>query len=195
MSSQNTKKREEQAKLRMISQAKDGKPEQVEQAQNEYTLSVVDDKLKYVLKDPNGYIISIDFFQISEISRVSYNVVMDQLTLITKETMGDIGETKIPVRNNQGQVISNKLVMSGQIRPFKTVIEGRVIIEPFLKVWLNRPSITKAEQKAFEEIFEGFKAHDAARAKIAAITEQKLQEAEGNKAGVIINTEGKPLKV
>lgn len=146
----------------------------------EVTISILRRKLKVALRDPLGYMISLDLIDIEKIHRVSYNVLTDELTIVFPETSGRIGMFPVEIVDQKTGEGTGEITkeLAGQITSYKTAIQGKEQIMKFLKIWLNMDTIS-------DEDFEGFKHHKIATDKIAQAAKIKAEQMEKSKLGLV----------
>lgn len=150
-------------------------------------VEIVGKMLKTMLSDPMGYLVAIDFIQISNVTRCSYNVIMNELVIVLPETTGRIGEMQIPITNQQGKKTGGmRQEVAGQITSFKTKISGEEDIRKFLEVYVGESPLS-------EETFQGFKHYNIAKEVLNKAAQLKREEADKKKGGSLVDEHGEPL--
>lgn len=142
----------------------------------ETRVTVVGDCIKTVLKDINGYILSVDLFKVKSVSRVSFNVAQCELIIVLPETMGSIGEVEKPLFGPGGTKTGGvRKELEGNTGPFKITIRTEPVIRQFLTVWNGVMDNTE---------FEGFEAYLAHQEKMKiAMEEAKQRDIEAKAKG------------
>lgn len=167
------------------------RPEREEFIHDVALIGEQDKQLMITTSDSNKYIHKIEFIPLDTITRVSYNAVLGQLTMVINETTGGFGETLRAVGAREGDPVPPEgkeseeeqppvfhWVTEGRIKSMEIVIGGEDLIQQVLMSYLNIPFTAK-----FLDLFQGFKAHKAQQLKLdAAIKEQELKRKAATEA-------------
>lgn len=146
--------------------------------------SMAGSKLKVLIKDSGGNVVSMDFVRISSIHRVNYNVVTGELIIVFPETKGWIDVKELPVMKNGKPTGGIREITQGEISSFKTSLLDRHNIEIFLKAYLEVEELT-------DESFDGFILHQKAQDLIDNAIKQKRDEM--NKISPILSETGEQI--
>lgn len=176
---------------------------QVDKKVNLVSVKVHNESLYITIKDEFDYIISIAVVPFDVIIRTSYNAVLGHLDIWINQTIGSIVEQPVYQTDNKGKRLTTpggeplddiRYAIQGKINGFQITLDDPDIIRKVMIYMLN----TKSD-KEFDSVFEGFRAFEKAKIKLAEMKKrseaQAKQKGENpNQDGKIVNIHGKEMK-